>query len=193
MGVFSFIYKFIYPCLFLFQISIKYPKYGKLISFVWQNRVNSSILSNSFFEFDFWDLKMFKIWKGKLTWKVCKVYKFTTSIVYTILFRSFIQSKKWLSRRKGQRKWCWKKSIKKDAFFRKEIADDDSVLVFTETTSNLHHPDFFPGIDKIIAPLEDVDFKVLQPDILLTFGGLVVSKKIKAFLRHRDSCICGWS
>ncbi|EDP70581.1 2-succinyl-6-hydroxy-2,4-cyclohexadiene-1-carboxylic acid synthase/2-oxoglutarate decarboxylase [Flavobacteriales bacterium ALC-1] len=63
------------------------------------------------------------------------------------------------------------------------IADDDSVLVFTETTSNLHHPDFFPGIDKIIAPLNEVDFKILQPEILLTFGGLVVSKKIKAFLR----------
>lgn len=65
-----------------------------------------------------------------------------------------------------------------------ELADDDSILVFTETTSNLHHPDFFPGIDKIIAPLEESELKLLQPDILLTFGGLVVSKKIKAFLRQ---------
>ncbi|NRD23756.1 2-succinyl-5-enolpyruvyl-6-hydroxy-3-cyclohexene-1-carboxylate synthase [Winogradskyella litoriviva] len=64
-----------------------------------------------------------------------------------------------------------------------EIADDDSIIVFTETTSNLNHKDFFPGIDKMIAPLEDVDFKALQPEVLLTFGGLVVSKKIKAFLR----------
>jgi len=64
-----------------------------------------------------------------------------------------------------------------------QIADDDSILVFTETTSNLHHQDFLPGIDKMIAPLDEVDFKALQPDILLTFGGLVVSKKIKAFLR----------
>ena len=47
-----------------------------------------------------------------------------------------------------------------------ELADDDSILVFTETTSNLHHPDFLPGIDKIIAPLDDLDFKNLQPDIL---------------------------
>ncbi len=64
-----------------------------------------------------------------------------------------------------------------------ELADDDSILVFTETTSNLHHPDFLPGIDKIIAPLDAEGFKNLQPDILLTFGGLVVSKKIKVFLR----------
>jgi 2-succinyl-5-enolpyruvyl-6-hydroxy-3-cyclohexene-1-carboxylate synthase len=64
-----------------------------------------------------------------------------------------------------------------------DIADDESILVFTETTSNLHHPDFFPGIDKIIAPLDVEDFKILRPDVLLTFGGLVVSKKIKVFLR----------
>jgi 2-succinyl-5-enolpyruvyl-6-hydroxy-3-cyclohexene-1-carboxylate synthase len=66
----------------------------------------------------------------------------------------------------------------------KALADDDSVLVFTETTSNLHHQDFFPGIDKMIAPLDPGDFKNLQPDVLLTFGGLIVSKKIKSFLRQ---------
>lgn len=64
-----------------------------------------------------------------------------------------------------------------------ELADDDGVVVFTETTSNLHHPNFFPSIDKIIAPLSEDEFKALQPDILITFGGMIVSKKIKAFLR----------
>ena len=63
------------------------------------------------------------------------------------------------------------------------LAEDDSVLVFTETTSNVHHKAFFPSIDKIIAPLTDKEFEELQPDILLTFGGMIVSKKIKAFLR----------
>ncbi|MCB0463250.1 MAG: 2-succinyl-5-enolpyruvyl-6-hydroxy-3-cyclohexene-1-carboxylic-acid synthase, partial [Flavobacteriaceae bacterium] len=65
-----------------------------------------------------------------------------------------------------------------------ELAEDESVIVFTETTSNIHHPDFFPSIDKIIAPLTDKEFKELQPDILITFGGMIVSKKIKAFLRQ---------
>ena len=69
-----------------------------------------------------------------------------------------------------------------------DLANDPSVLVFTETTSNLHHPNFFQSIDSIIAPIEnsnnkEVLFEALQPDILLTFGGLIVSKKIKAFLR----------
>jgi len=68
------------------------------------------------------------------------------------------------------------------------FAKDESVIVMTETTSNVHHPNFFPSIDTIIAPIEQQDskeelFKGLQPDILLTFGGLIVSKKIKAFLR----------
>ncbi|EAR00321.1 2-succinyl-5-enolpyruvyl-6-hydroxy-3-cyclohexene-1-carboxylic-acid synthase [Maribacter sp. HTCC2170] len=69
-----------------------------------------------------------------------------------------------------------------------QLAADPSVIVLTETTSNLHHPNFFPSIDSIIAPIEKSKvkeklFSDLQPDILLTFGGLVVSKKVKAFLR----------
>ncbi len=63
------------------------------------------------------------------------------------------------------------------------LAKDDSIIVFTETTSNLHHESFFPSIDKLIAPLDNESFSRLQPDILLTFGGLIVSKKVKAFLR----------
>ena len=64
-----------------------------------------------------------------------------------------------------------------------ELAEDDSVIVFTETTSNLHHKSFFPSIDQIIAPLSETQQKDLQPDILITFGGLIVSKKIKSLLR----------
>ncbi len=63
------------------------------------------------------------------------------------------------------------------------LAKDDSVIVFTETTSNLHHDSIFPSIDQIIAPLSEYEQKQLQPDILITFGGLIVSKKIKSLLR----------
>jgi len=64
-----------------------------------------------------------------------------------------------------------------------QLAADESVLVLTETTSNLHHPNFISSIDQLIAPLNVEQFKELQPDLLLTFGGMVISKKIKAFLR----------
>ena len=65
-----------------------------------------------------------------------------------------------------------------------QLANDPSVIVLTETTSNLHHPNFFPFIDQLIAPLNTSEFEALQPDLLLTFGGLIISKKIKAFLRN---------
>ncbi|WP_299114220.1 2-succinyl-5-enolpyruvyl-6-hydroxy-3-cyclohexene-1-carboxylic-acid synthase [uncultured Winogradskyella sp.] len=64
-----------------------------------------------------------------------------------------------------------------------ELSKDDSVIIMTETTSNLHHKDIFPSIDKLIAPLDEEGFKMLQPDVLLTLGGLIVSKKVKRFLR----------
>ncbi len=64
-----------------------------------------------------------------------------------------------------------------------QIAEDESVVILTETTSNIYHHNLFPSIDQLIAPLEEDGFKILQPDILITFGGMIVSKKIKAFLR----------
>lgn len=67
--------------------------------------------------------------------------------------------------------------------FVEQLAKDESVLVLTETTSNLNHLNFISAIDQLIAPLTDDDFKLLQPEVLLTFGGMIVSKKIKAFIR----------
>ncbi len=64
-----------------------------------------------------------------------------------------------------------------------KLANDPSVMVFTETTSNLHHPTFINTIDTIITPFTNDDFEAFRPDILVTFGGMIVSKRIKAFLR----------
>ena len=65
-----------------------------------------------------------------------------------------------------------------------KVADDPSVLVFTETTSNLYNKRFVNSIDNLIFNLTEEEFTSLQPDILLTFGGMIVSKKIKKFLRN---------
>ena len=69
------------------------------------------------------------------------------------------------------------------------LAQDESVLVLSETTSNLNHPEFFTRIDTLIGPIErsedsEKQFEALRPDILLSFGGMIVSKKIKTFLRN---------
>lgn len=63
------------------------------------------------------------------------------------------------------------------------LANDASVSVWTETTSNIHHSSFITNIDTIITPFTTSDFENFQPEILVTFGGMVVSKRIKAFLR----------
>jgi 2-succinyl-5-enolpyruvyl-6-hydroxy-3-cyclohexene-1-carboxylate synthase len=63
------------------------------------------------------------------------------------------------------------------------LANDDSVIVLTETTSNLHHPTFINNIDTIITPFSEEDFEKFRPEILITFGGMIVSKRIKAYLR----------
>ena len=64
------------------------------------------------------------------------------------------------------------------------LLDDPSVLVLTESTSNINHPNKIGSIDQFISGLSAEQQAELQPTILLTFGGMVVSKKIKAFLRE---------
>jgi len=69
------------------------------------------------------------------------------------------------------------------------LANDDRFVVLTETTSNVNDGSFFGNIDKLIAPIEYSDYKKnifesLAPDLLVTLGGMVISKKIKKFLRN---------
>jgi len=63
------------------------------------------------------------------------------------------------------------------------LVKDPSVLVLTETTSNVNGAGFVNNIDQLIFPLDKDELEALRPDILLTFGGMVVSKRIKQFLR----------
>ncbi len=63
------------------------------------------------------------------------------------------------------------------------FSEDNSVLILTETTSNLYHKKHINSIDKLIFSLDENESESLQPEVLLTFGGMVVSKKIKQFLR----------
>jgi len=63
------------------------------------------------------------------------------------------------------------------------LAGDPSVIILTETTSNVRGAGYITTIDRVIEGIpagKEEDFK---PDILLTLGGAVVSKKIKALLR----------
>ncbi|MDO9260998.1 MAG: 2-succinyl-5-enolpyruvyl-6-hydroxy-3-cyclohexene-1-carboxylic-acid synthase [Flavobacteriaceae bacterium] len=61
---------------------------------------------------------------------------------------------------------------------------DKSVIVLTEVSSNVADAQFINCIDKVIFPMDHQQMEILKPEILLTFGGMVVSKRIKEFLRN---------
>jgi len=64
-----------------------------------------------------------------------------------------------------------------------QLAKEESVVVMTEATSNLYHTSFISNIDAVVTPFTEEDFENFRPEVLITFGGMVVSKRIKAFLR----------
>ncbi|NOU45507.1 MAG: 2-succinyl-5-enolpyruvyl-6-hydroxy-3-cyclohexene-1-carboxylic-acid synthase [Bacteroidales bacterium] len=63
-----------------------------------------------------------------------------------------------------------------------ELSKDPSVIILTETISNMHHPDFIGCIDRCLG-IVNRNSSGFEPDLLLTTGGAVVSKQIKTFLR----------
>ena len=69
-----------------------------------------------------------------------------------------------------------------------KIKLSSGIVVLKESTSNLHEPSFFGNIDQLIAPIEllknkNILFNDLKPEVLITTGGMIISKKIKTFLR----------
>lgn len=64
-----------------------------------------------------------------------------------------------------------------------QLVKNHSVVVLKEANSNLKHDKFFAHIDRYIFNFEEKDFKTYAPDLLITIGQNVVSKKIKQFLR----------
>ena len=57
------------------------------------------------------------------------------------------------------------------------LANDPSILVLTENTSNVYHPLFCNKIDQLVAPLTISELKDFRPEILITMGGMIISKK----------------
>lgn len=64
-----------------------------------------------------------------------------------------------------------------------QLGKQNNVAILTETTSNVFGENFNRSIDRLIVAIEDEGTSLYQPELLITLGGPVVSKKIKAFLR----------
>ncbi len=65
----------------------------------------------------------------------------------------------------------------------KRLATLPQVTVHTEATSNLDDSTFITCIDRAIEGVNASNEHDLRPDLLITFGGAVVSKRIKTLLR----------
>jgi 2-succinyl-5-enolpyruvyl-6-hydroxy-3-cyclohexene-1-carboxylate synthase len=65
-----------------------------------------------------------------------------------------------------------------------QLATFNQVVILTETTSNLNHRLFFPCIDRLIFTFDAEDLNDFHPDVVITLGTQIISKKIKAILRQ---------
>ena len=70
-----------------------------------------------------------------------------------------------------------------------KINSFSSMVVLKEHTSNVFNNSFISNIDRLIGPVELQEnsnnlFKELSPDIIISIGGMIISKKIKTFLRN---------
>lgn len=64
-----------------------------------------------------------------------------------------------------------------------QLSSFPQVIVLTETISNLHIDDSIPTIDRVLSVISDEEKSRFSPDLLITFGGSLVSRMIKQFLR----------
>ena len=65
------------------------------------------------------------------------------------------------------------------------LEEDPSILVLTESTANVVADTFIGMIDTFLSPIEKRNLQeVLRPDVLISVGGMVVSKKVKELLRR---------
>lgn len=67
-----------------------------------------------------------------------------------------------------------------------QLCNDSSVAVLVENTSNQVDRRFIHCIDRTLATISPDEIKDFQPELLITLGDAVISKRIKKFLRDSD-------
>lgn len=66
-----------------------------------------------------------------------------------------------------------------------ELAKREDIIIMTETTSNQIGEDIICNIDRVLSQVNEKNESGLFPDLLISLGGHIVSKKIKAWLRKK--------
>ena len=63
------------------------------------------------------------------------------------------------------------------------FAQRNGIAVMSESHSNLAHPDFITTIDRLIMGWDNAERERYAPDVLITIGNNIISRKVKAWLR----------
>ncbi|MCB0768794.1 MAG: 2-succinyl-5-enolpyruvyl-6-hydroxy-3-cyclohexene-1-carboxylic-acid synthase [Flavobacteriales bacterium] len=74
----------------------------------------------------------------------------------------------------------WSKGLRDQLL---HLATLPQITVLTEATSNLDEASFITCIDRVIEGVNARNERDLRPDLLITFGGAVVSKRIRSLMR----------
>ena len=66
----------------------------------------------------------------------------------------------------------------------KLLASLPNVVVLTESVTNLSIPLVISTIDRVISTIQPEEAETYAPELLITFGGAIISRMIKAFIRE---------
>jgi 2-succinyl-5-enolpyruvyl-6-hydroxy-3-cyclohexene-1-carboxylate synthase len=67
-----------------------------------------------------------------------------------------------------------------------QLSENEGVVVFKESISNVYGNDFIDCIDPVVETITHFNLHDFKPDLVITFGGGVVSKKLKFWLRNNN-------
>jgi 2-succinyl-5-enolpyruvyl-6-hydroxy-3-cyclohexene-1-carboxylate synthase len=65
-----------------------------------------------------------------------------------------------------------------------KLSELPQVVVLTETINNLKGENYFSGVDKFLSSINNSEDKSLYPDLVITLGDIIISRKIKQFLKN---------
>lgn len=68
-----------------------------------------------------------------------------------------------------------------------ELSKQTNIQIWTEATSNVAHPNYIDGIDKLLASFNQDDESHFAPELLITIGDAIVSKRIKSYLQQANN------
>lgn len=68
--------------------------------------------------------------------------------------------------------------------FENFITRHQNIVLFSESISNINISHSIQNIDRVLSSLSDAEKSALRPEIVITFGGALVSRLIKQYLRE---------